>query len=93
MLLIKDILVCCAVHIGYMTIIEINPKTRGTIIRPNDKGEKVISLGSMKEFMLTPFKLNNQVARDLWKFKNWDINYPVVMFGSFVIYKCFGSLF
>jgi len=88
--LIKDIMVCCGIHICYMTSLELNPKTKGTVIRPNDKGEKIISWGSMKEFMITPLKLDKPFARELWKPKNWDINYPIVMLGSFGIYKCIG---
>lgn len=87
---VKDAVVFCGIHTCYMIYLEMNPNTRQTIIRPNEKGDKILSWRSMVEFMITPFKINKPAAKEYWKPKNWDINYPVVMLGTFSVYKCIG---
>jgi hypothetical protein len=87
MFFIKDILAIMTCNILYFTYIELNPKTPGIVFRCNDKNEKQLSLGSIKEFIIFPYtKLGRQI---LWKPENWDINHTVVIFGMFSVYKLF----
>jgi hypothetical protein len=82
---IKNALEIIACNILYFTYIELNPKTPGIVFRCNDKNEKQLSLGSIKEFIKFPYTvLGRQI---LWYPENWDINHSVVTFGMFGIYK------
>jgi hypothetical protein len=86
----KDILAIFVCNILYFTYIELNPKTPGIVFRYNDKNEKQLSLGSIKEFIKFPYtKLGIQI---LWYPENWDINHSVVILGMFGIYKLAESL-
>lgn len=73
-------------NIAYATYLETNPKMGGVIIRPDQEGNKKISLKSYWNFITQPFKPDNTgVQRALWKPANWDINYfmsaLIFMFG------------
>lgn len=87
--IIKDIVAVGAINLAYFTALELNPKTKGIVRRPDSENVKHISLGSIKEFMISPFT-GKPGTKEMWKPKNWDINYPVVMTGCFGIYKCLG---
>lgn len=82
----KDICAFAAFNALYATYLESNPKMGGVILRPDETGEKKVSLKSYWNFIKTPFTTDNKdVKRELWKPKNWDINYfmsaLIFMFG------------
>ncbi len=82
---LNNIISIITCNILYFTYIELNPKTPGIVFRYNDKNEKKLSLGSIKEFIIFPYtKLGRQI---LWYPENWDINHTVVIVGMFGIYK------
>lgn len=89
MFLIKDAIAFAAINVGYFTALELNPKTKGVVIRPDSDNNRVFSFSSMKEFMISPFKCR-PATNQLWKPNNWDINYPVAVGGCFAVYKCLG---
>ena len=83
--LIKDFIALSAISVGYFTYIELNPKTAGIVFRPNDKNEKILSLGSIQSFALFPFtEVGIQI---MWKPENWDINFPFILIVNFLLYK------
>jgi hypothetical protein len=73
----KDLCAFGAFNALYATYLELNPKIGGVIIRPDGSGNKKINLKSYWNFIKTPFNHNNPVQKELWKPKNWDINYAV----------------
>lgn len=83
--IIKDICAFSAITIGYFTYIELNPKTKGIVFRPNDKNEKILSLGSIKSFILFP--LTETGLKNMWYPRNWDINFPLISTIGFAVYK------
>ncbi len=87
MIFIKDILAIITCNIIYFTYIELNSKTPGIVFRYDDKNEKQLSLGSIKEFILFPYTYFGRQI--MWKPENWDINHTVVILGMFGIYKLF----
>lgn len=85
-MILEDLCVFGVFNVLYATYLEVNPKMGGVIIRPNENGDKVISLKSYWHFIKQPFKSDNTgVQKELWKPKNWDINYfmsaIIFMFG------------
>jgi len=85
--IIKDICAFSVITIGYFTYIELNPKTKGIVFRQNDKNEKKISIGSIKNFILFP--LTETGLQFMWLPENWDINFPLIFTLGFTIYKTF----
>jgi len=83
----KDVIAFGAINLAYFTALEVNPKTKGIVRRPDSENNKKFSPESIKEFMLSPFRCKPG-TNELWKPQNWDINYPVVMVGCFGAYKC-----
>ena len=82
---IKDCTVFSLINIGYFAYLELNPKTRGIVFRPDQNNNKVLSISSMTNFMLFPFTQFGLSV--MWHPNNWTINYPVVMIISFGFYK------
>jgi hypothetical protein len=85
MFLITDILAIITCNILYFVYIELNSKTPGIVFRYNDKNEKQLSLGSIKEFIKFPYTYFGRQI--MWKPENWDINHTVVILGMYGIYK------
>ncbi len=83
--IIKDLIALVSCNIIYFTYIELNPHTSGIVFRYNDKNEKYLSLSSIREFIIFPYK--NQGLAVMWKPCNWDINHTVVISGLFGLYK------
>ncbi len=83
--LMKDGIVFGIINIGYFTYLEMNPRSKGIVLRPNAENKKVLSIGSIKNFILFPFTKTGLTV--MWKPENWDINYPVVMILSFGFIK------
>jgi hypothetical protein len=83
--IIKDGIVFGIINIGYFTYLEMNPRTNGIVLRPNAENKKILSIGSIKNFIAFPFTPTGLPI--MWKPENWDINYTVVMTMSFGIYK------
>jgi hypothetical protein len=81
----KDGIVFGIINIGYFTYLEMNPRSKGIVLRPNAENKKVLSIGSIKNFILFPFTKTGLTV--MWKPENWDINYPVVMILSFGFIK------
>jgi hypothetical protein len=82
---IKDCTIFSLINIGYFGYLELNPKTKGIVFRPNEKNEKVLSINSITYFMRYPF--TPMGFKVMWHPNNWNINYPVVMILSFGFYK------
>jgi hypothetical protein len=82
---IKDLCAFSTISIAYLTYIELNPKTKGIVFRPNDKNEKILSIQSIKSFILFP--LTETGLKCMWSPNNWDINFPFVTSIGFAIYK------
>lgn len=53
----------------YLIYLELNPKITGIWLRKNAFNKTVISLGSLKDYILYPFK-----EIKLWYPKFWDLN-------------------
>jgi hypothetical protein len=85
MFLIKDILAIITCNILYFAYIELNSKTPGIVFRYNDKNEKQLSVGSIKEFIKFPYTYFGRQI--MWKPENWDINHSIVILGMYGIYK------
>ena len=85
MTLIRDFFVFGVINVGYFTYLEMNPRSKGIVLRPNAENKKVLSIGSIKNFILFPFTKTGLTV--MWKPENWDVNYPVVMLLSFGCYK------
>jgi hypothetical protein len=83
--LIKDCIFISALTVGYFTYIELNPKTKGIVFRPNDRNELVLSTNSIKAFILFPFTSDG--LKIMWTPQNYDINFPFILLTSFSIYK------
>jgi hypothetical protein len=83
--LVKDCIFIGVLTIGYFTYIELNPKTKGIVFRPNDKNELVLSTNSIKGFILFP--LTPEGLRIMWTPENYDINFPFILLTSYGIYK------
>jgi hypothetical protein len=49
---VKDAIVFSALNICYFTYLEMNPGSKGIVIRPNAENKKVLSIGSIKNFIL-----------------------------------------
>jgi hypothetical protein len=82
----EDICAFAAFNALYATYLETNPKMGGVILRPDEEGNKKVSLKSYWNFIKEPFcSKNKHVQKELWKPKNWDINYfmsaLIFMFG------------
>jgi hypothetical protein len=82
----KDMCAFAAFNALYASYIELNPKMGGVIIRPDSEGNKKVSVKSYWNFIKEPFcSKNSDVKKELWKPKNWDINYfmsaLIFMFG------------
>ena len=72
----QDLCAFALFNIGYATYLETNPQIKGVILRPDENGNRKISLKSYWNFIKQPFKSDNTgVQKELWKPKNWDINY------------------
>ena len=82
---IKDCTIFSVINIGYFAYLELNQRTKGIVFRPNEKNEKVLSIPSIKYFMIYPFTPFG--LKVMWHPNNWTINYPVVMILSFGFYK------
>jgi hypothetical protein len=83
--LVKDCIFLGALTIGYFTYIELNPKTKGIVFRPNDRNELVLSTNSIKAFILFP--LTSDGLQIMWRPENYDINFPLILVSSYGIYK------
>jgi hypothetical protein len=90
MTLIRDFFVFGVINVGYFTYLEMNPRTKGIVLRPNAENKKVLSIGSIKNFILFPFTKTGLTV--MWKPENWDVNYTVVMVMTFGFYKMNSSL-
>lgn len=55
--------------IGYLAYLELSPRLGGIWIRPNDKGQNVISMASLWAMISYPFS-----HLSMWNIRNWDIN-------------------
>lgn len=82
----KDFCAFTLFNASYATYLELNPKMGGIILRPDETGNRKISLKSYWNFIKTPFNIENKdIKMELWKPKNWDINYfmsaLIFMFG------------
>ena len=85
-MIIEDLCAFGVFNVLYATYLEVNPKMGGVILRPDEEGNRKISLKSYWNFIKQPFKSDNTgVQKELWKPKNWDINYfmsaIIFMFG------------
>lgn len=76
--MLSDLVAFAGFNIMYATYLEINPKLGGVVIRPDSEGNKKVNLKSYFNFIKQPFNSQNkEVQKELWKPKNWDINYAV----------------
>ncbi len=83
--LVKDCVFIGSVTIAYFTYVELNPKTKGIVFRPNDRNELVLSTSSIKSFILFP--LTSEGLKIMWKPENYDINFPMILLSSYGFYK------
>jgi hypothetical protein len=83
--LVKDCIFIGSVSIAYFTYIELNPKTKGIVFRPNDMNELVLSTASIKAFILFP--LTREGLKVMWKYENYDINFPLILLSTYGFYK------
>jgi hypothetical protein len=82
----KDLCAFGVFNALYATYLEINPKIGGVIMRPDANGDKKVNLSSywnfIKQPVICPYP---EVKQELWKPKNWDLNYImsalIFMFG------------
>lgn len=62
-------------NIAIIYRIESSSKTKGSIIRPNDKGERRFHISSYLNLLLSPINIRKPlVAKFFWKPENWDLN-------------------
>ncbi len=84
----QDLLAFFGFNALYATYLELNPKIRGIIIRPDSDGKKKINLRSYFNFIKQPITTQQpEVRKHLWHPSNWDINYPVCAIIFMVGYK------
>ncbi len=83
--LFRDVFVFGIINVGYFTYLEMNPRTKGIVLRPNAENKKILSIGSIKNFITFPFTKTGLTV--MWKPENFDVNYPVMMILSFGCYK------
>lgn len=84
----KDLLAFAGFNVIYATYLELNPKIKGIVVRPDSEGKKRINLRSYFNFAKEPITTpNSEVRKHFWQPKNWDINYPLCATTFMVVYK------
>jgi hypothetical protein len=67
----------CALNIAYFTYLELNPSTKGIVIRMNDKNEKYISFASIINLIVFPY--TRRGFSIMWNYKTIDVNYTLMI--------------
>jgi hypothetical protein len=67
----------CALNLAYFTYLELNPSTKGIVIRMNDKNEKYISFASIINLIVFPY--TRRGFSIMWNYKLIDINYTLMI--------------
>ena len=82
--MIQNIILFGVFNIAYFTYLELNPATKGIVIRIDDKNEKYISFASIINLIIYPY--TRKGFSIMWNYETIDLNYTVMVGIPYLIY-------